>query len=376
MPPRAAPCLPEQFHREGNTYISAGSIMIFSSRRLIALYVFLFIAFLSTPGFCVKLAVEVGEPLLGREIPQVRDSIISKALQSAMDRALGEGKAPKISPEDTSKFIKGYKILEETLEGEQYKMTVEVNIDSRRLKKRLDQLIAEDSKKSPPKPSIYLNFTESPGSDLLVKMIAVEEIQRNISIALIGSGYLLKDRVEDADASIEISMGVSIADGYIRRVSYVTLGTIEIKASLGAEQIADIKETSRRAGADPIQGGIEALRISEAAAMKKLKLAMQSLTLAPQPSDETATSGVEILVKGVRNFRHFERIDEVIAGSIAGIEVEKRVFSRGGNVLFTVSSRLEPGSIARAIERLMPGEMKLETGGDTGIVFGVSARKK
>src|SRR5713101_7105300 len=94
--------------------------------KILCLSVFLLLLFIPTSGFSVKISAEGVEPFEGKTAASVRDVALSNALRMAIEKAaeqispnLDDKLLQKLKSEDPLKYVKSYRIFDETTAEEE-----------------------------------------------------------------------------------------------------------------------------------------------------------------------------------------------------------------------------------------------------------------
>jgi len=342
---------------------------------------FFLLFLIPTYGFPITISTEVVEPISGRTIAEVRNTVISKALRIALEEAalrispnLSDESLEKLKGKDFQRNIKAYRILSEISTGEDYKVSLEVDVNSEELKKGIGDLAVYDRGTFSEIPSVSITIIGNPESNPIVKTLPTSDVKREISTVLIGSGYrVIMDT--SSDIRLEAYMGIRTTENRSAESAYYnTIGNVYIRArDRNGKFLTEVSDSSYLTGSNLREISLNALKIAGAGAAKKLRSELNKTQLVKKDEPGGGTGAIEVLFTGLRNYAQYERMDDIMAKSVPGISINKRVFRRGGEVSFLVFSRVNPEELARSIQGLLPVDMsfKLEDASYDKIKFSV-----
>jgi hypothetical protein len=240
------------------------------------LLIFFFPLFIPITGYSITISAEGVEPLRGRPVATIRNIALSNAFKIAIETAtkemgsnLDDKSLEKLRSEDPTKYIKAYRILDEHSLREEYKISIEADIDSEKLRNRLEDFAGTLSKTSG-KPSISIVVLQNPESDQIIKNLFLSDIKREISVALIGSGYRVVEPL--GDVRLETYVTLKATESKIGQVMYYTFGSVLIRAKdKNGKVITEVSDSLFSNGVNLSQLSLEVLTEAGAKAANKLK---------------------------------------------------------------------------------------------------------
>lgn len=338
--------------------------------KIFRLLVFLLLLFIPTSGFSIKISVEGVEPFEGKTTAYVRDIALSNALRVAIEKAaeqispnLDDKSLQRLKSEDSLKYVKSYKVLDETTLGEKYKISIEANVDSEKLKNRLGELTGVSSKPLGKPSSISIVVLESPQSDPVIKSLSLTDVKREISIALIGSGYKIVEPL--GDIRLQAYVGLKTTESKVREaITYYALGSVFIKAEdKDGKVVTEVSEDSYSNGSNLSQISLEVLRGAGARAAGKIKSEFDKRwntgTSASGIRQENKNGTIEILFTDLRSYSQYEQLNNALSTARGINGIHERVFRHRG-ISFLVFSKTNPDELAKTIEKLNLREFSLK----------------
>jgi hypothetical protein len=328
------------------------------------LYFLVFFLLLFTPisGFPVKISAEGVEPLQGRPIATVKDIALSNALKTAIENAakeispnLGGKSLQKLRSEDPLNYIKAYRILYEISIEEEYKITIETDVDSEKLKNRLEGFAGISSKPLGKPSSVSIVVLQSPQSDPIIRNLSLTDVRRGISVALIGAGYKIVE--PQGDVRLEAYVNLKTTESKIEETMYYALGSVFIRAKdKDGKVITEVSESVYSNGANLSQIGLDALKEAGAKAAEKLKSELDKrwntgVTTTTGAGHENRNGTIEISFSGLRSYSQYEQLNDKLS-IVLGIDgINERIFRYNG-ISFLVLSRMSPEELAKILEKL------------------------
>lgn len=330
--------------------------------KIFCLLVFLLLLFVPTSGFLIKISAEGVEPFEGKTAAYVRDIALSNALRVAIENAaeqispnLDDKSLQRLKSEDSLKYVKGYKVLDETTLGEKYKISIEANVDSEKLKNRLGELAGVSSKPLGKTSSISIVVLQSPQSDPVIKSLSLTDVKREISIALIGSGCKIVEPL--GDIRLQAYVSLKTTESKIRETfTYYALGSVFIKAEdKDGKVITEVSENSYSNGPNLSQISLEVLRGAGAKAGGRIKSEFDKRWNTGTPvsgiRQENKNGTIEISFTDLRSYSQYEQLNNALSTTRGINGIDERVFRHRG-ISFLVFSKANPDELAKTIEKL------------------------
>ncbi len=328
-------------------------------------FIFFLFFFIPTPGFSINISTEAVEPISGRTIANVKNIAIAKALAKALEEAAlridsnsDKGVFQKLKSVEVITYIKAYRIINETSSGGEYEITLEVDVDSQRIKNKIEDFgidnttddTTDDTTIFPKKPIIFIKILQNPESNPIINTLSASDIEREMSTILIGSGYGVVTE-SSSDVKLETYIGIKTTEIKLEETTYNTIGYVHIKAKdRKGKLVAEVSDSSFVNGANLGNTGLEALKRAGAGAAKKLRSELDKKS-DPQKRAET----IEVSFTGLKNYIQYERIDKILTSSVPNIN--SRVFTSGGTVSFHLLSKVALEELASIIESLLPKDL-------------------
>lgn len=327
--------------------------------RIFYLLAFILLFFIPNSGFPITISAEGVEPFEGKTAASIRDMALSHALMVTIEEAaeqispnLGDKLIQRLKGEDPLKYVKSYRILDETTDRKGYRVSIEANVDSERLKGRLEDLRGVSGKPLGRPSSVSIVVLQSPESDPIIKDLSLMDVKREISLALIGSGYKIVEPL--GDIRLQAYVGLKTTESKIGdSTTYYALGSVFIRAEdRDGRVIIEVSESSYSNGSDLSQIGLEVLRGAGAKAAERLKSEFDKRWGSASATRwENKDRAREISFTDLKDYRQYEQINNALltVPQIKGIA--ERVF-RYKEVSFLVISKSDTDEIAKAIEKL------------------------
>ncbi len=205
------------------------------------------------------------------------------------------------------------------------------------------------------KPSISIRVLENPESNPVIKTLPKADIEREISTVLVGSGYRLTLE-QSSDIMLEVYIGIRATENKAAGVTYNTVADVFIRAKdRGGELITEVRDSSYKTGSTVGDPSLEALKAAGAGAARKLRWELEE-------RNRQAAGGefIQVSFSGLRSYVQYERIDKIIAKSIPGVSIRKRVFKPGGAVSFQLYSKTSAEELAKTIQGSLPGDITIK----------------
>lgn len=321
----------------------------------------LFVLVIPTPGFPVKISTETVEPISGRTISNVRSITISKALGTAVEEAalrinpnLDKEFFQKLKSVEPITYIKAYRIIDETSAGGEYKITLEVDVDSPTLKNKIEDFVIDNPNHDitiifPKKSSVYITILQNPESNPIIKTLSISDIKREMSTILIGSGYRVVSE-PSSDLKLETYVGIKTMESKLEETTYNTLGYVYIRAKgRKGKVVTEVSDSSYLTGTDLGDTSLEALKRAGAGAAKKLRSEVDK-----KRKFQGKAGTVEVSFTGLKNYIQYDRVDEILRRSVPDININSRVFISGGTVSFFLLTKAAPEELAKTIQSVLP----------------------
>ena len=165
-------------------------------------------------------------------------------------------------------------------------------------------------------------------------------------------------------------MGIRATESKAAGVTYNTIADVLIRArSRGGELITEVSDSSYKSGPSIGDSSSEALKVAGAGAARKLRSELEE-----RKEQAARAEFIQVSFSGLRNYVQYERIDKIIAKSIPGVSIRKRVFKPGGEVSFQLSSKTSAEELAKTIQGSLPGDIaiKLESSSYDHIWFSLN----
>jgi len=205
------------------------------------------------------------------------------------------------------------------------------------------------------KPSISIRVLENPESNPVIKTLPKTDVEREISTVLIGSGYRLILE-PSSDIRLEAYVGIRATENKAAGVTYNTIADVLIRAKdRGGELITEVSDSSYKTGTSIVDSSLEALKVAGAGAARKLRSELEE-----RNRQGARTEFIQVSFSGLRSYVQYERIDKIIAKSIPGVSIRKRVFKPGGEVSFQLSSKASAEELAKTIQGSLPGDIAIK----------------
>ena len=340
-------------------------------------YLFVLFLLLTLPNsaFAVIVSVEGIEPLSGKTITSTRTIALSNALKTAVENAAKEinptldaKSLEKLINENPISYIKSYRILDENRIGDDYKITLEANVDSEMLKDKIKGLKVNNVK-SPGKPSISIVVLKIPESDPIIKTLPLTEIKSEITRVLQGGGYKVQEYM--GDIRLETYVSVKTSESKVGRSMYYALASVLIKVKDKNEKVLnEVSDSLYLNGTDLTQLSLEAIKQAGAKAADKVKLEFDKKWNIGQ---RVKSRTIIITFVGFSNYKQYELLDTLLANSTPGIDnITKRIFRNDG-VSFLVLSSINEEDLAKTVDsQNTPGfSLRLNTVSSDRIEFSV-----
>ncbi|HWP91490.1 MAG TPA: hypothetical protein VNN20_04765 [Thermodesulfobacteriota bacterium] len=205
------------------------------------------------------------------------------------------------------------------------------------------------------KPSISIRVLENPESNPVIKTLPKADIEREISTVLIGSGYRLTLE-QSSDIMLEVYVGIRATENKAAGVTYNTVADVFIRAKdRGGELITEVRDSSYKTGSTVGDSSLEALKVAGAGAARKLRSELEE-----RNRQAARAEFIQVSFSGLRSYVQYERIDKIIAKSLSGVSIRKRVFKPGGEVSFQLSSKASAEELAKTIQGSLPGDIAVK----------------
>lgn len=332
---------------------------------LLAFFLWLLLAAILLPGTAHPIGVEgrATVPLKNLSLADAKKQGLDIALHSAVLNAaslLGPTESGKLAETlkegDHLAFIKRYSITFESTDGGDYRVILEADVDSLRLKNRLEDFKPPVARRGGSRgvASVTVNIFSN---DLAARHLPGANINGEISTVLLGGGF----RVKSADGGVQLNTYVTLKP---QDTSYQTtsesgrtLCNVWMKAldSSSGSIVAEVSATEYFIYGSDDRDVVKILKKTARDAASKMTVHLQNrLVVKHRRSDLT-----EVVFNGVTTYGHWRTIDGIMSKSLLGIQsITKRRFARG-TVIYTVSLRLEPENFARVLTNLKPRDMAL-----------------
>ena len=205
------------------------------------------------------------------------------------------------------------------------------------------------------KPSISIRVLENPESNPVIKTMPKTDIEREISTVLIGSGYRLT-LDQSSDIKLEAYVGIRVTESKAAGVTYNTIADVFIRAkNREGELITEVNDSSYKTGPSIGDPSLEALKAAGAGAARKLRSELEG-----RNRQAAGAEFIQVSFSGLRSYVQYERIDKIIAKSIPGVSIRKRVFKPAGEVSFQLSSKTNAEELAKTIQGSLPGDIAVK----------------
>ena len=343
-------------------------------------YLFLLFLVLTLPNSALPVIVSVEriEPLSGKTITSARTIALSNALKTAVENAAKEinptldaNSLGKLINENPISYIKSYRILDENRIGDDYRITLEANVDSEMLKDKIKGLKVNNVK-STGKPSISIVVLKIPESDPIIKTLPLSEIKSEITRVLQGGGYKVQESM--GDIRLETYVSVKTSESKVGRSMYYALVNVLIKVKDKNEKVLnEVSDSLYLNGTDLTQLSLEAIKQAGAKAADKVKLEFDKKWNIGQ---RLKSKTIEITFVGFSNYKQYELLDTLLANSTPGIDnITKRIFRNGG-VSFLVLSSINQQELTKTLQSLnLPGfSLRFENASLGSIQFSLVAK--
>lgn len=299
---------------------------------------------------------EASVPLEGRSSSEAKDKALGEALKSSLVNAalslepsLDEVVLDKLRSDDHLHYIISYRISYELPSPESYKIAVEAEVDSEKLKARLKEILGDAPKpRAKPfepirgKPTLTIKATTT-GTPLAG--IYANDLERELAIALIGRGFRVVR--EGGDIRILANISLKTQESITREGgrTFHTLAEVNIRAEdAHGSKVAEAYAT----GYEP---SIES-RISSEAIRRLVNQAGSEIAKRLSSWETRGAQGTRLVFltfTGVRNFSEYSELESLLANSLLGVEsIGKRVF-KGNSVSFEVVLSQDPEEFARKV---------------------------
>jgi len=297
----------------------------------------------------------------------VRSTAISKALRTAVEEAAMRGTsrlsnrdfALHLTNRDIIRYIKAYRILNESFSEEEYKITLEVDVDSQKIKNKIDKVVIDypalNTNLISEKPSLYISISETPESNPIVKILSYSDIEREMATILIGSGYRVVAE-SASDLKLETYIGIKTTESKLGEKTYNTLGYMYVRAKdRKGKVVTEVRDNSYVNGSSLANAGLEALKRAGASAARKIGFALNEKNDSSQK-----TELIEIKFSGLKNYIQYERIDEIMKNTVSDINIRSRVFKSGGTACFIVFSKRDLDELVEAVQTALSADLPLK----------------
>src|SRR5579875_1948790 len=350
--------------------------------KILCLSVFLLL-FIPASGFPMKISAEGVEPFDGKTTTSVRDIALSNALETAIEKAAGQINPnldnkliQKLKSEDPLKYVKSYRILNETTVENEYKISIEANVDSEKLENRLGDLAGVSTKPLKRPSSISVVVLQSPQSDPIIKDLSLTDVKREISVALIGSGYKIVEPL--GDVRLQAYVGLKTTENRVGETSvYYALGSVFIRAEdKDGKTITEVSESAYSSCPDISQISIDVLKGAGAKAAEKLKLEFDKRWNVGAPINDTRQENkngtIEISFTDLKSYKQYEQLNRALSTSPGIKGIDERIF-RYKEASFLVFPKTNTEELAKTIEKLnLQGfSLKLDNASSDRIEFSV-----
>lgn len=346
---------------------------------IFCLSIFVLLLFIPTSGFPIKILAEGAEPFEGKIAVSVRDIALSKALSMAIEKAteqikpnLDDKSLQKLKSENPLEFVKSYRILNETTAKEEYKISIEANVDSDKLRNRLGDLATTPSKPLRKPSSISIVVLQSQQSDPVIKSLSLADVKREISVALIGSGYKIVEPL--GDIRLQAYVSLKTAESRIgETATYHALGSVFIRAEdKDGKEVTDVSESSYSSGPDLSQISLEALKGAGVKAAEKINSEFNNKWNTSGINHYNKNGTIEISFTDLRSYRQYEQLNNALLNARGIDGVAERIFRYKG-VSFLVLSKANTDELAKTLEKSSPQgfSLKIINTSSNKIEFGV-----
>lgn len=319
------------------------------------LFLLFFFCVALSPGAAHSLTVEAqgAASLQGRTAIQAREDALGVALGSVVKQAaemLSPGIDPifaeRLSGGDVGYYIKSYRILYEYNSGTEYKVSVEADVDTLKLRNRIRGVTARPSKRSA-QPTLSVTVFSDEGASV---GFSRADIKREIAVALIGRGY----KVLRNGAQIQLIAHVGVKKQMSRvgggEELHHTLGTVLIKAvDANGRDVAQASESAYLVGKEARDITYGSLRRAAQGAARKIVKELEFSAL------EGVSGGkrvYELAFSGVTSYGHYNQLDSILSKSLLGVDAVRKRVLKNSRVSFIVALNVGPEEFAAVITGL------------------------
>jgi hypothetical protein len=315
-------------------------------------FVFCLLIAFPNSAFPITVIVEGVESLSGKNVSSARAMALSNALKTATEKTakeinpnLDDKSIEKLTYENPAEYIRSYRILNENRVGEEYKINLEAEVDSEKLRNKLKPF-TENPIKPLRKPSTSIIVLRTPDNNPIVKTLSLDNVKSEISRVLIGSGYKVVEPV--GDVRLETYISLKTTETRLGENNYSALGNVFIKAKdKNGIVLSEVSDSSYLSGRDLAQLSLDALKQAGANAAVKLRGEFDRKW---NTSQKGKSKNIEIAFVGLNNYKQYEELDYILGKSTQGIDsITKRVFSNNRISFFIISS-IDQYELAKTIE--------------------------
>lgn len=327
----------------------------YPNRKQFCRFIFFFTFFLLfslLPGsaFAITVSAESAETIGEGSIDAARDAALSEALRTAVVNAaktirpdIDDKYFMTLKQEDYLSYIKAFRILSETSAGKEYRIAIEADVDSQKLKNVIKDFMDLKSK-SFLKPSISVVVLLNPESDSVIRSISLQDIKREVSVIFIGSGYKVQE--QPGDVILEAYTSVKTTESRFGGSEKYAFGNVYIRAkNKNGELIAEASDDSSLSGNDLGDISQKAVKQAALSAASNLKSKFDEIW-----GDRDGT--IRITFRGFRTYAQYENMDGILSDTVVEVDsITKRVFENG-KITFFLFSSATPEKLAQTLGSL------------------------
>jgi hypothetical protein len=351
--------------------------------KIVCPSIFFLLLFIPTSGFPIRISATGAQPFEGKTAASVRDIALSNALWMAIEKAveqiqpnLDDKSLQKLKGGDPLEFVKSYRILNETTAREEYKISIEANVDSDKLRNRLGVLAGVSSKPLGKPSSISIVVLQSPQSDPIIKSLSLTDVKREISAALLDSGYKVVEPLGDIRLQAYVSLKAT-ESRVGETATYYVLGSVFVRAEdKNGKVVTEVNESSYSYGPDISQISLEVLNGAGDKAAERIKSEFDKRwNIDARVSSimrENKNVTVKISFTDLRSYSQYEQLNNALL-TAPGIDVIAERIFRYKEVSFLVLSKTNTDQLAKTLEKstLRGFSLKLNNASSAGIEFTV-----
>lgn len=380
---------------------------MFRRRKLDAALVASALIGLSLPASAAPVEVTGVAAVVDDDVPVARDRALDDAKRKAVEQIAGtQISAQSVSSnfelvEDTiyaraSGFVRRYEVLDETREGDLYRVRISAEVDADAVTAKLDELFAvkprvivlvAEQNIGADRPSYWWGSSGA-AADLSILQTSLIQAWQARGYTFVDPGLAAGElritgpmktaelsneaaRVLAADADADVAVvgkvlvndAGPVMDG-VKMHAYHAVGTLRVLSVDTGKILTVADDTGVAAHIDPNLGG----RLAIKALTKKIGGQLDAVLMKRWVTESASSREIELVVEGVKTSRQARAIEKVLAEKVRGVESVQVRRRRKGKAFLTIKLKARAQDLAR--------DMEAQTYGNFGLGVSEVSRSK